>query len=376
MIAALVATRSFLDESLATAGMGLLFFLYAIPVLSLAFVVWAAASHHLSDGPRRAAMVTTILLACGVWTLVRSDGITGDGAADFTWRWAETPEERFLAQAGDEPTTLPLAPAAAETGADWPGFRGPDRDGIISGVRIETDWSASPPVELWRRPIGPGISSFAVRGDLLYTQEQRGDDEVVASYKVTLAGQRVPIRVPRLRRVAGSEIPLRSYAALHGEGAVNDLLLKRVLYGISCRNDAAAAEAIPGAIGLSGSTVSRGFIEASAAKLRELQERDLAGEDVVAMVLDGKTFADATMVIALGITISGEKRFLGFVETDTENAQVLTPFLRSLVERGLDVSQGVLVILDGGKGRRSAVRKAFRNRAWSSGASGISARTW
>ena len=180
---------------------------------------------------------------------------------------------------------------------------------------------------------------------------------------VGLAGQRVPIRVPRLRRVAGSEIPLRSYAALQGEGAVNDLLLKRVLYGISCRNDEAAAEAIPGAIGLSGSTVSRGFIEAIAAKLRELQERDLAGEDVVAMVLDGKTFADATMVIALGMTTSGGKRFLGFVETDTENAQVLTPFLRSLVERGLDVSQGVLVILDGGKGLRSAVRKAFRNRA-------------
>ena len=107
---------------------------------------------------------------------------------------------------------------------------------------------------------------------------------------VGLAGQRVPIRVPRLRCVAGSEIPLRSYAALHGEGAVNDLLLKRVLYGISYRNYEAAAEAIPGAIGLSGSTVSRGFIEASAAKLRELQERDLAGEDVVAMVLDGKTF--------------------------------------------------------------------------------------
>ena len=66
---------------------------------------------------------------------------------------------------------------------------------------------------------------------------------------VGLAGQRVPIRVPRLRHVAGSEIPLRSYEALHGEHAVNDLLLKRVLYGISCRNYEAAAEAIPGAIG-------------------------------------------------------------------------------------------------------------------------------
>ena len=88
---------------------------------------------------------------------------------------------------------------------------------------------------------------------------------------VGLAGQRVPIRVPRIRSVAGSEIPLRSYEALRGEGEVNDLLLKRVLYGISCRNYEAAAEAIPGAIGLSGSTVSRGFIQASAAKLREFQ---------------------------------------------------------------------------------------------------------
>ena len=185
MIVALVATSRIVHESIATAGMGVLFFIHAIPVLSLAFVVWAVTSRHLSDGPRRAAMVATILLACGVWTLFRTNGITGDGAGEFTWRWAETPEERLLAQADDEPTVLPSAPAAAETGADWPGFRGPDRDGIIPGVRIETDWSASPPVELWRRPIGPGISSFAVRGDLLYTQEQRGDDEVVASYSVT-----------------------------------------------------------------------------------------------------------------------------------------------------------------------------------------------
>ncbi|HZY30594.1 MAG TPA: IS256 family transposase [Candidatus Methylomirabilis sp.] len=180
---------------------------------------------------------------------------------------------------------------------------------------------------------------------------------------VGLAGQRVPIRVPRVRSKAGGEIPLRSYDALSNGGEVNELLLKRVLYGISCRNYESAAEAIPGAIGLSSSTVSRDFVQASAAKLREMQERDLSGEDVLAMFLDGKTFADATMVVALGITISGEKRFLGFVETDTENEAVLTPFLRSLVERGLDTSQGLLVVIDGGKGLRAAVRTAFRNRA-------------
>ena len=181
---------------------------------------------------------------------------------------------------------------------------------------------------------------------------------------VRLAGQRVPIRVPRVRSVAGGEIPLRSYEAAREDGQVNDVLLKRVLYGISCGNYEAAAEAVPGAIGLSSSTVSRSFIQASAATLREFQERDLSGEDVVALFLDGKAFADSTMVVALGITMSGEKRFLGFVETDTENAKVLTPFLRSLVDRGLDASHGLLVILDGGKGLRAAVKQVFRDRAY------------
>ncbi len=180
---------------------------------------------------------------------------------------------------------------------------------------------------------------------------------------VGLGGQRVPVRVPRVRSVAGGEIPLRSYEELSPDGAVNELLLRRVLYGISCRNYESAAEAIPGAIGLSSSTVSRGFVQASAAKLRQMQERDLSAEDVVAIFLDGKMFADATMVVALGITITGDKRFLGFVETSTENEQVLTPFLRSLMERGLDISEGVLVIVDGGKGLRAAVKRAFGNRA-------------
>jgi len=179
---------------------------------------------------------------------------------------------------------------------------------------------------------------------------------------VRLAGQRIAIRVPRVRGRKG-EVPLRSYQALHGSGEVDDGLLRRVLYGISCRNYAGAAEAIPGALGLSSSSVSRSFVEASAAKLKEFQERDLSGETYVALFLDGKSFAEATLVVALGVTARGDKRFLGFVETDTENEKVLTPFLRSLVERGLDSSSGLLVVLDGGKGLRSAVTQVFKKRA-------------
>jgi len=188
MIVALFATSRIIHVSIATGAMGMLFPVLAIPVLSLAFVVGVVASRRLSDGPRRAAMVATILLACGAWALIRTGGLTANFDNDLAWRWSKTTEERLLARAGDEPTALASvlgAPAAAKTGADWPGFRGPDRDGVVRGVRIATDWSASPPVELWRRPIGPGWSSFAVRGERLYTQEQRGGDEIVACYNVT-----------------------------------------------------------------------------------------------------------------------------------------------------------------------------------------------
>jgi outer membrane protein assembly factor BamB len=185
MIVALGATSRILHQSIATGMMGMLFLIYAIPVLSLAFVVWAVASRRLSAGLRRATMVAAIPLACGVWALLRTNGMTGNAASDFAWRWAQTAEQRLLAHASGEPAALPPPPPAAKTGAGWPGFRGPDRNGAIPGVRIETDWSRSPPVKLWRRPVGPGWSSFAVRGDLLYTQEQRGGDEVVACYNFT-----------------------------------------------------------------------------------------------------------------------------------------------------------------------------------------------
>ncbi len=227
-VVALVATKRLVHESIAGGGMGMLIYIYAVPVVSLALVVWAVASRRLSLSgvPRRASLVVAILLACGVFTLLRTGGISGEGDSDIHWRWTPTAEERLLAQAGNEketvaPSSIPVtAPAetpsptpaseqlasptpaaadasspekssadseAATTGANWSGFRGPRRDGVIhsvGGVRIQTDWSQSKPVEMWRKPIGPGWSSFAVRGNFIYTQEQRGNDEIVACYNL------------------------------------------------------------------------------------------------------------------------------------------------------------------------------------------------
>ena len=190
MFLSLVATRPILDESISTAGMGVSFFMLAIPVLCLALVVWAVAARRLTGGPRWAALVVALAIGGGIWGLLRTDGITGEGAQLLAFRWAATPEDRLLAAAGDEPTGSSSVELALLTGPEWPGFRGPDRIGVAAAARIATDWAASPPVELWRRPIGPGWSSFAVHGDLLYTQEQRGENELVSCYDAA-TGQQV-----------------------------------------------------------------------------------------------------------------------------------------------------------------------------------------
>lgn len=211
IVAAVLATYPFLHRSIQNGSMGMMFYIFSVPGLSLALVAGTWLGRRWTARPRRAVTIAAILLASGAWMLLRTDGISGMGT-QLAWRWTPTAEERLLAQTpavadpvapplarpapetpanppavepGVAPAPIPAVAAPAKTPPEWPGFRGPNRDGIVRGVRINTGWSQSPPVEIWRRPIGPGWSSFAVHGDLLYTQEQRGDGELVASYQVS-----------------------------------------------------------------------------------------------------------------------------------------------------------------------------------------------
>ncbi len=223
IVVATVAIGPFTHISLQNGLMGRMLYVYAVPpTLSLALVIWAAASRGLAPGRRRLALVAAILIGCGVWTLARTDGLFW-GLPQLAWRWTPTAEDRLLAQTRTDapipsppaqvqtpapalpaapvtPAQTPAASAKSEPGltltrpalsepefarVEWGGFRGSDRDGVVRGLRINTDWSASPPVELWRRPVGPGWSSFAVSGDLFYTQEQRGENEMVACYRLS-----------------------------------------------------------------------------------------------------------------------------------------------------------------------------------------------
>jgi outer membrane protein assembly factor BamB len=224
IVVSLIAIKRVVDPSIENAGQGMLVYGFGIPVECLAVVLGAAIGRRLSAGARRVALAAAIVLGAGVFTLVRTGGITGDAQSDLHWRWTPTPEQRLLARDREQPSSIPPAPAAAvppapaaaatesvgaapaapaakpvekatepapapavksEPPAIWPGFRGTNRDSVVRGVQIETDWTKTPPVAIWRKPIGPGWSSFAVRGDLIYTQEQRGEDEDVSCYNLT-----------------------------------------------------------------------------------------------------------------------------------------------------------------------------------------------
>jgi outer membrane protein assembly factor BamB len=184
MVLSLILTSRFIHVSMRTSMMGLMFPTYSIPLLSLAFVAWAAASRRLSDIPRRASMVGTIVVASVFWVFLRTDGMDGSTRQDFAWRWAKTKEEQLLARTEGQLKASRVDSAAVSKPAEWPGFRGVNRDGIVTGVQISTDWSKSRPAEIWRRPVGPGCSSFAVLGKLLFTQEQRGESEMVTCYNL------------------------------------------------------------------------------------------------------------------------------------------------------------------------------------------------
>ena len=178
------------------------------------------------------------------------------------------------------------------------------------------------------------------------------------SGSIFLADQKLALEVPRVRdRIARREVPLPTYQQLQTPRTQDVGLFRRVLGGLSCREYEAAAEAVPEAFGLARSSVSRRFIRASAHELRRLQERRLDDAEWLVLVLDGKTFAGDQLVVALGVTVTGEKRILGLVQTASENKRVLAAFLRELGERGFPLDQPLLVVLDGAKGLRAAVRE-------------------
>jgi transposase-like protein len=177
---------------------------------------------------------------------------------------------------------------------------------------------------------------------------------------IKLGQQRIPIDVPRIYDNENNcNKSLESYSKLRELQEIDDRILKAVLLGLSTRDYEPVIKNMMDSFGISHSSISKEFIEQSSQRLEAFEKRSLKEYDFISLFIDGKYLAKEQVLIVLGVTIQGDKIPIGFIQTATENHKSIGELLSSLIERGLQYEDGLLVIIDGSKGIFKAVKKVF-----------------
>jgi outer membrane protein assembly factor BamB len=164
--------------------------IFALRAVTTAWVVWLVVTPFLAWPVRRVGMLLVMMAAWGYFGLLCFDGVTGNITAEMRWRWVEPAEAKATAARAAEMAKGNAAGDAVDNPnevlvlqpGDWPAFRGANRDGRLTGVKIAVDWDKRQPRKLWSKLVGPGWSSFAVIGKRVYTQEQWENEEAVVCW--------------------------------------------------------------------------------------------------------------------------------------------------------------------------------------------------
>lgn len=182
---------------------------------------------------------------------------------------------------------------------------------------------------------------------------------------VTLGGRRVSINRPRVRSADGQrELPLATYEHFADRDPLGEVVMEQLLAGVSTRRfrrtrEPVGSEATAGERSVSKSAVSRTFISRTREELIDLMSRPLGDMRLAALMIDGVDFRGHCCVVALGIATDGFKVPLGLWDGSTENAVVAKQLLINLRERGLDLSQRMLCVIDGAKALRKAINEVL-----------------
>ena len=177
---------------------------------------------------------------------------------------------------------------------------------------------------------------------------------------VVLAGKKVKVTKPRLRDMEGHEVALRSYERFQSPPRRQESICRKLIAGLSTRKYEQAIDDFTDGYGISKSAVSRELVSATRGSLQQLCERRIDALDPLAvLMIDGKHIHGECVVVALGVDVQGKKHILGLVQGATENSTVVQHLLDDLIERGLDASRRMLIVLDGSKALRKAVHKTF-----------------
>lgn len=177
---------------------------------------------------------------------------------------------------------------------------------------------------------------------------------------IKVGDEKVPIEVPRYQDEREDTIRNNDvYEEIKNQNSPNEQMIKSILLGLSQKDYGEISKTVAESFGLSQSTISRKFIEESSKELEEYERRDLGRYDFVSILIDGKYLSKEQIVICMGITMSGDKLLLGFIETTTENSKAVKGLLKKLLDRNFSFIEGLLCVLDGSKGLTKAVKETF-----------------
>ncbi len=228
--------------------------------------------------------------------------------------------------------------------------------------------------ELHRSALSVGVMVIAELlehdvAELCGSRRARSDDRKAHRYGsqsgyVVLGGHKVRIEKPRVRTLDGRrEVQLALYKQLQRRDVIDDNVMRRLVRGVSCRNYQSVVETITGSTGLGRSSVSRGFVQATAARVEQFYARQFTGTRFVTIFIDGVHFKNQMLIVAMGVTSEGKKVILSVRQGATENAQVCTDLLEELRSRGVSTDEKTLFVLDGSKALRSAVERVWGSNA-------------
>lgn len=185
--------------------------------------------------------------------------------------------------------------------------------------------------------------------------------------RLVLGGREVIVRRPRAHALnGGGELELPSWPELSSRDPLHERAVEQMLVGVSTRKYGRSLEPVApelGAHGTSKSAVSRRFVEKTSMQVEEWITRPLHDLDLLVLMIDGIHVDEHVMLVAIGIDRDGAKHVLGLHEGATENATASKALLADLRERGLDTQRSMLVVIDGSKALREAVRDVFGSRA-------------
>jgi putative transposase len=177
---------------------------------------------------------------------------------------------------------------------------------------------------------------------------------------VTVGGQKVTITRPRVRYAnGGGEVRLSRYKRFQHEKNLGQVVMRRMIRGVSCRNYEGVVDDMRKSRGIKKSTVSRRFIAGMADRIKKLTERRWDGTRFVAIFIDGKAYDGEMMIVSVGVKADGTKILLGLRQGATESAEVCKDLLEDLQSRGVATDQMTLFVLDGSQALRAAVKRVW-----------------